>query len=124
MASGVPRSAATSRRLQAASVATSPNGPSIASAMISVPGARSGARPPAVPKLTMPAQPRATASDSARSSRSARAANTVSTPSPAAIFASNAMPLTAITGERVVVVAISIYIPTVTRRVPLRRRLR
>jgi hypothetical protein len=77
---GVSCNAATSRVLQAGSVCTRPNGPSIASAITSAPGARSGASPPAVPKLTMPAQPRAVASASARSSRSARAANTASTP--------------------------------------------
>ena len=64
------------------------------------PRARAGrARPPAVPKLTMPAQPRAVASVSARSRRSARAAKTASTPSPRAMRASNAIPVTAMTGN-------------------------
>ncbi|ABA53404.1 hypothetical protein BURPS1710b_A1488 [Burkholderia pseudomallei 1710b] len=74
-AAGVPASAATMRALHPASVSSTPNGPSTESATINAPGARSGASPPAVPKLTMPAQPCArAASASARSSRSARAA--------------------------------------------------
>ena len=96
---------------------------SIALATTSAPGA-GRARPPAVPKLTMPAQPRAVASVSARSRRSARAAKTASTPSPRAMRASNAIPVTAMTGNEPVDCGATRYSPTVTRVVLSRFRLR
>ena len=119
---GVSCSAATSRALQPASVSTRPNGRRSRSR----PRARRArrARSPAVPKLTMPAQPRAVASVSARSRRSARAAKTASTPSPRAMRASNAIPVTAMTGNEPVDCGATRYSPTVTRVVLSRFRLR